>query len=38
MTGVCEPEDVVANRLDPWYGVWFHPYSFTVVIEAAVAA
>lgn len=27
--GVCEPRDVVANRLDPWHGAWFHPYSFT---------
>jgi hypothetical protein len=27
-TGVCEPEDVVANRLDPWHGAWLHPYSF----------
>ncbi|MFC9931801.1 DUF5914 domain-containing protein [Streptomyces sp. NPDC127190] len=27
-TGVCEPEDVLANRLDPWHGAWFHPYSF----------
>ncbi|MGW9307469.1 DUF5914 domain-containing protein [Saccharomonospora azurea] len=26
--GVCEPVDVVANRLDPWHGAWFHPYSF----------
>lgn len=26
--GVCEPEDIVANRLDPWHGSWFHPYSF----------
>ncbi|MFG2176697.1 DUF5914 domain-containing protein [Streptomyces niveus] len=26
--GVCEPEDVVANRLDPWHGAWLHPYSF----------
>ncbi|MEV7659957.1 DUF5914 domain-containing protein [Streptomyces anulatus] len=26
--GHCEPEDVVANRLDPWHGAWFHPYSF----------
>ncbi|MFJ2516243.1 DUF5914 domain-containing protein [Streptomyces griseoviridis] len=26
--GVCEPEDIVANRLDPWHGAWFHPYSF----------
>jgi hypothetical protein len=29
MTGVCEPEDIVANRLGPWHGPWFHPYSFT---------
>ncbi|GAA3751645.1 hypothetical protein HDA32_002370 [Spinactinospora alkalitolerans] len=28
MAGRCEPEDVVANRLDPWHGSWFHPYSF----------
>ena len=27
--GVCEPRDIVANRLDPWHGAWFHPYSFT---------
>ncbi|WP_229860659.1 DUF5914 domain-containing protein [Streptomyces litmocidini] len=26
--GGCEPEDVVANRLDPWHGAWLHPYSF----------
>ena len=29
LEGVCEPCDVVANRLDPWHGAWFHPYSFT---------
>ena len=23
----CEPADIVANRLDPWHGVHFHPYS-----------
>jgi hypothetical protein len=23
--GICEPEDVIANRLDPWHGSWFHP-------------
>ncbi|MQA17463.1 MAG: Rieske 2Fe-2S domain-containing protein [Pseudonocardiaceae bacterium] len=36
LTGRCEPEDVVANRLDPWHGAWFHPYSFVDlrVIEA----
>src|SRR5690606_24420677 len=28
LAGRCEPEDVVANRLDPWHGSWFHPYSF----------
>lgn len=27
--GVCEPCDIIANRLDPWHGSWFHPYSFT---------
>ncbi|MFE0642668.1 DUF5914 domain-containing protein [Streptomyces sp. NPDC058877] len=26
--GTCEPQDVVANRLDPWHGAWLHPYSF----------
>ncbi|CQR66048.1 DUF5914 domain-containing protein [Streptomyces leeuwenhoekii] len=34
--GRCAPEDVVANRLDPWHGAWFHPHSFadlTVVRE-----
>ena len=24
----CEPEDVVANRLDPWHGTHYHPHSF----------
>jgi nitrite reductase/ring-hydroxylating ferredoxin subunit len=28
-TGSCEPQDVIANRLDPWHGAWFHPYAFT---------
>ncbi len=28
LEGVCEPSDVIANRLDPWHGAWFHPYSF----------
>lgn len=27
--GFCEPSDVIANRLDPWHGSWFHPYSFS---------
>jgi nitrite reductase/ring-hydroxylating ferredoxin subunit len=29
MVGTCEPSDVIANRLDPWHGAWYHPYSFT---------
>jgi nitrite reductase/ring-hydroxylating ferredoxin subunit len=29
MDGVCEPQDIIANRLDPWHGGWYHPYSFT---------
>jgi hypothetical protein len=29
--GRCEPEDVIANRLDPWHGAWFHPHSFTAL-------
>lgn len=28
LEGVCEPRDIIANRLDPWHGSWFHPYSF----------
>ncbi|WP_058856685.1 DUF5914 domain-containing protein [Nocardia jinanensis] len=28
LVGVCEPGDIIANRLDPWHGSWFHPYSF----------
>lgn len=28
LVGVCEPSDIIANRLDPWHGSWFHPYSF----------
>lgn len=27
--GRCEPQDVIANRLDPWHGSWFHPYAFS---------
>ena len=29
LSGACEPEDIIANRMDPWHGAWFHPYSFT---------
>lgn len=28
MVGTCEAADIIANRLDPWHGAWFHPYSF----------
>ncbi len=28
MTARCEPGDVIANRLDPWHGAWFHFHSF----------
>lgn len=28
MSGACEPADIIANRMDPWHGAWFHPYSF----------
>lgn len=29
LEGACEPRDIIANRMDPWHGSWFHPYSFT---------
>lgn len=29
LVGTCEPQDIIANRLDPWHGAWYHPYSFT---------
>ena len=28
MEARCEPEDVIANRLDPWHGTHYHPHSF----------
>ena len=28
MQAQCEPRDVIANRLDPWHGVHYHPHSF----------
>jgi len=36
MEAHCAPEDVIANRLDPWHGVHFHPHSFATlqVLEA----
>jgi hypothetical protein len=40
LAGTCEPRDIIANRMDPWHGSWFHPYSFTrlEVIDAPPAA
>jgi hypothetical protein len=29
LVGSCEPADIIANRMDPWHGSWFHPYSFS---------
>ncbi|MFC6714552.1 DUF5914 domain-containing protein [Branchiibius cervicis] len=29
LSAICEPRDIVANRLDPWHGAWFHPYAFS---------
>jgi hypothetical protein len=29
LIGTCEPRDIIANRMDPWHGSWFHPYSFS---------
>lgn len=31
VVGHCEPQDVIANRLDPWHGAWLHPYSFAAL-------
>jgi isorenieratene synthase len=27
----CDPADIIANRLDPWHGVHFHPYAFATL-------
>jgi Domain of unknown function (DUF5914) len=31
LVGTCEPSDIIANRLDPWHGSWYHPYSFAAL-------
>ena len=38
MEALCDPEDIIANRLDPWHGCHFHPYSFAElkVVEATI--
>jgi phenylpropionate dioxygenase-like ring-hydroxylating dioxygenase large terminal subunit len=28
MEADCDPRDVIANRLDPWHGVYYHPHTF----------
>lgn len=28
MEAECEPEDILANRLDPWHGAHYHPHAF----------
>ena len=28
MEARCAPQDIIANRFDPWHGVHFHPHSF----------
>ena len=28
MEARCAPQDVIANRFDPWHGVHYHPHSF----------
>ncbi len=40
VVGRCTPDDVLANRLDPWHGVWLHPYSFAQlrVLDHAAAS
>lgn len=31
MEAKCDPQDVVANRLDPWHGAHYHPHSFAAL-------
>ena len=38
LVGTCEPSDIIANRLDPWHGAWYHPYSFAAARRAVGAA
>lgn len=28
LEAACTPDDILANRLDPWHGVHLHPYGF----------
>ena len=38
LVATCEPHDIVANRLDPWHGAWFHPYAFSDLTVDDVAS
>ncbi len=29
---------MIANRLDPWHGAWFHPYAFCHLVVRLVGA
>jgi len=31
MEARCDPADIIANRLDPWHGAHYHPYSFAAL-------
>ncbi|MFK7998686.1 MAG: DUF5914 domain-containing protein [Polyangiales bacterium] len=33
----CDPEDIVANRLDPWHGAHYHPHSFARLVVTDVS-
>jgi nitrite reductase/ring-hydroxylating ferredoxin subunit len=36
MEASCDPSDIVANRLDPWHGVHYHPHSFSELTVLSV--
>lgn len=38
VVAACEPRDIIANRLDPWHGAWFHPYAFSHLTVDDVAS
>ncbi|MDP8223380.1 MAG: DUF5914 domain-containing protein [Candidatus Lernaella stagnicola] len=33
----CEPDDVIANRLDPWHGHHYHPHTFASLVVTDVS-
>jgi nitrite reductase/ring-hydroxylating ferredoxin subunit len=36
MEARCDAEDMIANRMDPWHGTWFHPHSFGALTMISV--